>query len=119
VNVVGDGSLMYYPQALWSLANVKVPVLVVVVNNASYRVLKLIWNRWGGPWGESPALPPGLNFGEPKIDFTRLADSMGVAGELVSKPAELRAAIERGLAANAPYLLDVRVEQPDRDVGAS
>jgi benzoylformate decarboxylase len=119
VNVVGDGSLMYYPQALWSLANVKVPVLVLVVNNASYRVLKLIWNRWGGPWGDSPALPPGLNFGEPKIDFVKIADSMGVAGERVSKSTELRAAVERGLAADAPYLLDVRVDQPDRDIGAS
>ena len=118
VNVVGDGSLMYYPQALWSLANMKVPVLVLIVNNASYRVLKLIWNRWGGPWGESAALPPGLNFGEPTIDFVKLAESMGLAGERVSKTPELRAAIERGLAAGAPYVLDVRVEQPDRDVGS-
>jgi hypothetical protein len=94
--------------------NVKAPVLVLVVNNASYRVLKLIWNRWGGPWGESQALPPGLNFGEPKIDFTKLADSMGMVGERVSKTSELRGAVERGLAAGAAVLILVSAAMRDR-----
>jgi len=113
VCVVGDGSLMYYPQALWSAANTKVPVLFLVINNRSYRVLKVILGRWGGPWGETGALPPGLNFGEPDIDFVALASAMGVGAERVATPAELRTAIDRGLAAGAPYLLDVRLEQPD------
>lgn len=42
-----------------------------------------------------------------------MANSMGVAGERVSTPSELREAIERGLSAGAPYLLDIRIEQPD------
>jgi benzoylformate decarboxylase len=113
VNVVGDGSFMYYPQALWSAANVGAPVLFLVINNGAYRVLKVILSRWGGPWGEGTALPPGLNFGEPVIDFVVMANSMGVAGERVSTPSELREAIERGLSAGAPYLLDIRIEQPD------
>jgi benzoylformate decarboxylase len=112
VNVVGDGSFMYYPQALWSAANVDAPVLFLVLNNGAYRVLKVILGRWG-PWGEGAALPPGLNFGEPVIDFVAMANSMGVAGERISTPSELRGAIERGLSAGAPYLLDIRLEQPD------
>jgi len=117
VNVVGDGSLLYYPQALWSLANLKLPIVVLVVNNSSYRVLKLILRRWGGPWGDSPALPPGLELGAPNVDFVALGGSMGVDGERVAKPAELRPALERALASGRPYILDVRVEQPDSDTG--
>jgi len=121
VNIVGDGSLMYYPQALWSAANLGLPLVVLVVNNASYRVLKLIWHRWGGPWGESAELPPGLNFGEPKIDFTKMAEGMGLKGERVDTPAALRPALERALGSGGPYVLDVRIEQADSDAagGAS
>src|SRR5262249_26185023 len=77
-------------------------------------VLKVILSRWGGPWGEGTAMPPGLNFGEPIIDFVKMANSMGVAAERVSTSSELRGAIERGLGAGAPYLLDIRLEQPHR-----
>jgi benzoylformate decarboxylase len=113
VNVVGDGSFMYYPQALWSAANVDAPVLFVVINNGAYRVLKVILGRWGGPWGKGAALPPGLDFGTPALDFVALAHSMGVAAESVSTASDVRGAIERGLSADAPYLLDIRLEQPD------
>jgi benzoylformate decarboxylase len=113
VNVVGDGSFMYYPQALWSAANIGAPVLFLVINNGAYRVLKVILSRWAASWGRGAALPPGLNFGEPVIDFVAMASSMGVAGECVSGPSQLRGAIERGLSASAPYLLDVRLQQPD------
>ena len=118
VNIIGDGSLMYYPQALWSAANLKLPMVILVVNNAGYRVLKLIWNRWGGPWGDSPELPPGLNFGEPKIDFVKMAEGMGVPGERVETPAALRPALERALASGGPYVLDVRVVQADSDAAS-
>jgi benzoylformate decarboxylase len=104
---------MYYPQALWSAANVGAPVLFLVINNGAYRVLKVILSRWAGSWGGGAALPPGLNFGEPVIDFVAMADSMGVAGECVATASQLRGAIERGLRAGVPYLLDIRLDQPD------
>lgn len=107
VNVLGDGSFMYYPQALWNAANKQAPVLFVVLNNGSYRVLKLIVERLGGPWGSSTEMPPGLDLDSPKIDFVALARSFGVDGERVEKSLELKDALERGLASNVPYLLDV------------
>lgn len=106
VNVVGDGSFMYYPQALWNAANLATPVLFVVLNNGQYRVLKLIVERMGGPWGASTAMPPGLDLESPKVDFVGLARSFGVNGERVENPGELTAALRRGLASGGPYLLD-------------
>ena len=52
--------------------------------------------------------------GDPDMDFTLLAKAHDIDGEIVSDPADLRAAIERGLAVTAsgrPYLLDVRTER--------
>lgn len=110
VAVVGDGSLMYYPHALWNAANSDAAVLFIVLNNGCYRVLQLIVERMGGPWGGSTAMPPGLNLASPSIDFVSLAGSLGVRGERVSQPAELDGALARGLASAGPYLLDVAID---------
>ena len=40
VALVGDGSAMYTNQALWTAAHDSIPVVYVIFNNASYRILK-------------------------------------------------------------------------------
>src|SRR5437762_247663 len=40
VATIGDGSVMYAPQALWTAAHYTLPVTYVVANNASYAILK-------------------------------------------------------------------------------
>jgi benzoylformate decarboxylase len=111
VNVIGDGSLMYYPQALWSAASANVPVIFVVLNNGCYRVLKVIIDRMGGPWGADGERTPGLDFGSPPIDFVAMAESMGVSGQRVTTPTDLRTALERALDADGPFLVDVVLPQ--------
>lgn len=111
VNVVGDGSLMYYPQALWNAAAAHAPVLFVVLSNGSYRVLKLIIERMGGPWGEQKLPVPGLQFDETPIDFVRLAAALGVPGERAATPAHVRAALKRGLDGTGPYVVEVDLPQ--------
>lgn len=119
VNVVGDGSLMYYPQALWNAAHEATPVLFVVLNNGEYRVLKVITDRMGGPWGAGAEMPSGLDIEKPAIDFVALARSMGIDAERVSTPGELRPALARGVHADQPYLVEVLVEQSYRESAAA
>src|SRR6202022_4243533 len=38
--IVGDGSAMYSPQALWSAVHEEVPVVFVILNNLEYGILK-------------------------------------------------------------------------------
>jgi benzoylformate decarboxylase len=114
VNVVGDGSLMYYPQALWNAAHEQTPVLFVVLNNGEYRVLKMITDRMGGPWGSSTAMPASLDIEKPAIDFVALARSLGVEAERVTAAAELRPALARGVEARQPYLVEVILDQSYR-----
>jgi benzoylformate decarboxylase len=114
VNVIGDGSFLYYPHALWNAASGDVPVLFVVLNNGSYRVLRLIVERLGGPWGASHDMPPGLTLRQPSVDFVALARSLGVEAERATTPAELTEALRRGIDATGPYLIDVLVDQDGR-----
>jgi benzoylformate decarboxylase len=111
VNLVGDGSLLYYPHALWNAANRETPVVFVVLNNGQYRVLKLIVDRMGGPWSAAGELPPGLDIEGPPVDFVTLARSLGVTGERVATLTELRSALDRAVAAGRPYLIDAVLEQ--------
>ena len=38
--VVGDGSALYSPQALWSAVHEETPVVFVILNNGEYGILK-------------------------------------------------------------------------------
>jgi benzoylformate decarboxylase len=40
VAIVGDGSSLYTVQALWTAARYRIPVIWVILNNTSYRILK-------------------------------------------------------------------------------
>ncbi len=101
VCVVGDGSLMYAVQALWSAARYKVAVVFVVMNNRQYKILRLL----GEPDGEGV---PGLDL--PDLDILGLARSLGCKGEMVERPEELSEAFERALNAGRPYVLNVLVD---------
>src|SRR5205823_7371563 len=70
VNGIGDGSFLYYPQTLWTAANLGLgTVLFLVLNNSSYRVLKIGVQRMGGPWGVTGDYPPGLDIIGPAVDI--------------------------------------------------
>jgi thiamine pyrophosphate-dependent acetolactate synthase large subunit-like protein len=65
----------------------------------------------GGPWGADKLPVPGLQLDGSQIDFVRLAAALGVPAECAASPAELRSALERGLAATGPYLVEVDLRQ--------
>ena len=105
VCVVGDGSLMYALQALWSAALYRAVVMFVVMNNGQYRILRLLGER-----DDIGDQVPGLDL--PDLDITGAAKSLGCEAETVERPEELSDAFERALKAERPYLLDVLVD-PD------
>jgi benzoylformate decarboxylase len=107
VNAVGDGAFLYYPQVLWTAANLGLGSTVfLVLNNASYRVLKLALERMGGPWAATGVVPPGLDIQDPCVDMAALARAFGLQAERLTRPDELRPALERALSASEPVLLD-------------
>ena len=101
IALLGDGSAMYSIQALWSAAQLGLPITVVIVNNGGYAALQSFSKRFG------LAEPVGTRLGG--IDFVQLASGQGCAALRVTKAAELHDALSRALAARGRVLVDVHV----------
>jgi len=110
VATIGDGSVMYAPQALWTAAHYRLPITYVVPNNTSYAILKsgmLSLDLASAKRG----IYPGMDLVEPEIDYTGLARSLGVRAERVEKPGELRDVLAACLAHPGPTLVDVAIDR--------
>jgi benzoylformate decarboxylase len=110
VATIGDGSVMYAPQALWTAAHYALPVTYVVANNASYAILKAGMLTFGLPAAKRGVFP-GMDLTAPEIDYLALARSMGVLAERVDRPAALRDALARALGHPGPALVDVAIDR--------
>jgi benzoylformate decarboxylase len=104
---VGDGSLMYTVQALWTAARYRIPVTVLVMDNRAYQVLKDGMATYkGGPVPAERLI--GMDLDEPAVDIPRIAEGFGVPARLISRPEELRQALtEQG---EGPHLYDIVVD---------
>jgi benzoylformate decarboxylase len=113
VALVGDGSAMYSIQALWTAAHEKVPVIFVIINNRSYRILK---QRAAASQGSAAQTGRyvGMELSEPAISFTGLAASMGVPAVAVSTIAKFVEALKLGLASEHPLLIEVAADDSFR-----
>ena len=109
VALVGDGSAMYTNQSFWTAAHDSIPVVYVIFNNASYRILKQRTLALKGFSAEDDRYV-AMDLVNPAIDYVGLAKSLGVPGELVEKTADVGPALKRGLASGGPYLIDARID---------
>lgn len=102
VCLIGDGSAMYSIQALWTAAQRKLPLTVIVINNAGYGAMRSF----------SQVMQvrdvPGLDL--PGIDFVQLAKSMGCHAIRVETAKELAGALKHGLNYDGVCLVEVVVD---------
>jgi benzoylformate decarboxylase len=104
VALVGDGSAMYSIQALWTAANLKLPITYVIANNRGYRILK---ERLKSMRGTERFI--GMDLRQPEIDFVALSQSLGVPAQRIDDPDAVAPALKAAIASGGPSLLDVRV----------
>ncbi|MBI4497279.1 MAG: thiamine pyrophosphate-binding protein [Chloroflexi bacterium] len=109
VGFCAEGNAMYTDQALWTAAHYDIPVTYVMVNNASYRILKMNMVRYLGESGRKSEYL-GMDFGEPVLDLAKLARVWGIHGVRVERPDELRPALRDALALGRPAVVDVVVD---------
>jgi len=111
VAVSGDGSAMYSIQALWTAAHHDLAVVFVILNNREYRILKHNMDTYRQRFGAKPERGyPNMDLVAPDLGFVDLARGMGVEAARVTKPADLRAALDGALGSGRPFLLDVVIE---------
>jgi benzoylformate decarboxylase len=111
VAVSGDGSAMYSIQALWTAAHHDLAVVFVILNNREYRILKHNMDTYRQRFGAKPERGyPNMDLVAPDLGFVDLARGLGVEGVRVSRPGELRPALDKALGAGRPFLIDVAIE---------
>jgi hypothetical protein len=98
----GDGSACYTLQALWSAAHHGIAVVFLIINNGSYRILKLNMDRYRREAHiDTARLYPHMDLTQPAVDFVRIAGGFGVGGKRVNYPDELGAAVRAAFDAGA------------------
>ena len=110
VATIGDGSVMYAPQALWTAARHSLPITYVVANNASYAILKSGMISLALPSAKR-GIYPGMDLVEPEIDYVGLARALGCRAERIDKPDGLRDTLAACLAYPGPSLVDVAIDR--------
>jgi benzoylformate decarboxylase len=111
VCLVGDGSSMYSPQALWTAAHERVPVTFIVFNNREYNILKNNVRARAQYRGTGTHRFIGMDMTDPAIDFVRLATSLGVPARRVERAGDIAAAVEEGIRSGLPNLVEVPISR--------
>jgi len=117
VDIQPDGDLLFDPGALWTVANLRLPMLVVMYNNRSY------YNDWEHQLrvaerrGTDKAKANiGMDLSDPAPDFAMLAKSFGWYGEgPIADPKDVGPALRRAIDVirkeGRPALLDTIVRK--------
>ena len=101
----GDGSAMYSIQALWTAAHHKLPLTVVIVNNGGYRIIK---QRLLAFHGDDHYV--GMDFVDPRVDFTGIAKALGLEAHRISDASELKTRLSSAFNSSGPKLIEVMVD---------
>jgi len=100
-----DGSGLYMPQALWSMARESLDVLTIVFANRKYQILRMEMKNVGvaqvGP--QASAL---LDLDRPAVDWVGLAKGFGVDAYRAGTMEELARQVEVGLHMKGPCLIE-------------
>jgi thiamine pyrophosphate-dependent acetolactate synthase large subunit-like protein len=116
VAIQPDGDLMVAPGILWTAAHHKIPILYIMHNNRAYHqevmgIQGVANRRQRG----IDRIHIGTKIDNPNIDYTKLAQGLGVEAEgPIADPKDLAAAMRRGIQVvknGRPYLIDA-ITQP-------
>jgi benzoylformate decarboxylase len=110
IGLIGDGSAMYTIQALWTAAHYRIPVIIVILNNTSYRILKQRLHAFRGH-AEQVDNYVGMELIDPAVDFVGLARSLGIEAERAKTVQEATDLVAKGLKGNTSLLIDVALDR--------
>jgi acetolactate synthase I/II/III large subunit len=106
VCLVGDGGLLSVLGALATAVELGVPVTWVLFNNFCFSTIRTVGTAYfKNAYGTEFRTPDGTPYNP---DFPLLAKAFGIEGARVDEPDELSGALQKALAADVPYLLEVR-----------
>ena len=101
-----DGSGMYTVQALWTMVREALDITVMLLNNGSYAILNIELQRVGVQEPGPTALSL-LDLTNPEINWTDIAQGMGMRATRVTTVASLDAAVAEAMSNKGPALIEV------------
>jgi benzoylformate decarboxylase len=99
---IGDGSLQYSIQALWSAVQENAPVIVIVLRNGEYTALRSFCD-----FTHVGRNVHGMDL--PGIDHVKIAQGYGMPAEEVDRPEDLEPTLKKAFASASPRLISVNV----------
>jgi benzoylformate decarboxylase len=99
IAIMGDGSSQYSIQALWNAAQLRLPMLIVIMRNEEYAILKSFANLL-----QTPGVP-GLDL--PSMDFVSIAKGYGCDTARVEDIDALKEAAAKAWTKDVPTVLEV------------
>lgn len=99
---VGDGSIQYSVQALWTAVQQKAPVITIVLRNSDYSALKSFCD-----FTHVGRNVPGMDL--PGIDIVKIAQGYGMIAQEVDQPQDLEPAFREAFASPEPRLISINV----------
>ena len=102
IAIIGDGSMMYSIQALWTAAQHRLPLTVVVINNRGYGAMRSFSQTL------KVKAPPGIDL--PGIETVQIAKGFGCAALQIDKASALEGALRDAWRADGPVVIDVPVD---------
>jgi benzoylformate decarboxylase len=99
---IGDGSIQYSIQALWTAVQQHAPVIVIVLRNADYSALKGFCD-----FTQVGRNVPGMDISG--IDMVKIAQGYGMTAQEVERPEDLEPVLKEAFASREPRLMSVTV----------
>ncbi len=110
VALLGDGATLFSVAGVWSAAHLRAPVIFLIINNVGYMEVKRGLSRQNGT-AIKRGVFPGASLSDPQVDFVSLAKGFGILGTKCETPQDLDQALDHAFSVNAPFLIDMRVQQ--------
>ena len=101
IAVCGDGGFMMNSQELETAVRLKLNLVVIILNDSSYGMIKLAQERLGFD-------DFGLNFGNP--DFVKYAESYGAVGHRINKTEGLDVKLDECFNTDGVHVIDIPVD---------
>jgi len=112
IGVIGDGSAMMTVQGYWTAANDNIPCVFIILNNQSYRILKVnidYYRKKIREEAESSGDYPYMDF-PMVLNHSEIAKSMGVDAVRITDPNEIASELKNAINSKKPRLIELMID---------
>ena len=112
IGIIGDGSAMMTVQGYWTAANDNIPCIFIILNNQSYRILKVnidYYRKAIRKEKEEAGLYPYMDF-PLVLNHTEIAKSMGLDAVRIDDPNKIQEELNKAISSKKPRLIELMID---------